>query len=310
MKALFYSLIILVLTSCSVFNATGQNPYQYTSVSEQVIIEDQYFDEPITYINYTPTFSFTSYYSYYWWRPYRPYYFWNYNPYSWNNYGWNSWGWNSWNNYGWNNWYYNPYSYYPYYLNNWSYYNYLYHPFTYSPYYGFNNFGPSCHSPFYMQTTNNWKQSLKKPHTDLKQLSLNQKGYTSIKPQPVKSYSDNTPVRQSYDRPKQDLRVYNQNISVKPETRTYQRTETPTYRNNYNTPQRQTYQEPQRRYETPVRSSYDRTPKVTQPTRSYQSQPRMSNPSRSYNTQPRMSSPSRNYSSPSRQSMGLKKGTR
>lgn len=296
MKALFYFFLIFVLTSCSVYTATGQNPYQYTSVSEQILIEDQYFDESITWINYTPAFSFTSYYSYYWWRPYRRYYFWSYNPYSWNNYGWNSWGWNSWNNYGWSSWGWNSW-------NNW-----YYHPYSYNTYHGFNNFGPTCPSPFFMQTTNNWKQSLKKPTTDFKELAANPKSYTSIKP--VKSISDNQPARQSSNRENQDLRVYNQNISVKPETRSYQKNETQTYRDNHSAPHKQTYQEPQRRYETPVRSSYDRTPKMSQPTRSYQSQPRMASPSRSYNTQPRMSSPSRNYASPSRQSMGVKKGAR
>ena len=146
MKNIFYLLLIISLSSCSFYKATGQSPYQYTSVSEQIIVDNQFYNEPITYFNYVPTFTFASYYSYNYWRPIVRFHYWMYPTV-------NYWGWNSWN--GWN--YYNNwnYTYYPYYLNNWAYYNNLYHPYTYNPYFihpnqGFSNFNPGCNSPFYV----------------------------------------------------------------------------------------------------------------------------------------------------------------
>ena len=298
MKNIFYLLLIISLSSCSFYKATGQSPYQYTSVSEQIIVEDQFYNEPITYFNYVPTFTFASYYSYYWWRPNRTFYYWMYPTV-------NYWGWNSWN--GWN--YYNNwnYTYYPYYLNNWAYYNNLYHPYTCNPYFihpnqGFSNFNPGCNSPFYIQKTNN------------------KSNYTSQKPQHTNYFSDNSPTKPldlnkgSYERPKQDLRNYNEQRYNTPsrntETRTYEEPQKVTQ------PER-TYQS-RPNYETPksnYRPTTDQLPTKYQPSNrtTYNQSPRISSPSPQPSRQtyqPRMSSPSRNYSSPSRQSMGVKKGTR
>ena len=117
MKTLFYFLLLVGLTSCTTYNVSSQTPNQYTSVTEQVIIEEP---TTITYINYTPTLTFSSYYNYtyYWnWRKYYfagyPMYLTNWNPYprrwywgyNWNPYQWNYW--NHYNPYAWNhhNWY-------------------------------------------------------------------------------------------------------------------------------------------------------------------------------------------------------------
>ena len=286
MKTIFYLLLVIFMTSCSVYNVTGQSPYQYTSVSEQIVVND-YYDEPYdiqnVYINYTPTFSFVDYYSWYWWRPNRRFYYWMYpttNYWGWNSWnGWNyynSWGWNSWNYYGWNN-----YGYYPYYLNNWSYYNNIYHPYTYNPYfYHPNNFGVGCHSPFYKQNTHNWKKSLNQPTVNLQKLAHNKTNYTSIKPEPVKTFSGNTPKRpdnlsqRNYERPKQDLRVYNEQRYNTPsrntETRTYTKPERIEYKRETYEPTRTTYQRQERTNQ--IRPNYER-PKSTfrpsnQPSRS------------------------------------------
>ena len=244
MKNIFYLLLIISLSSCSFYKATGQSPYQYTSVSEQIIVEDQFYNEPITYFNYVPTFTFASYYSYYWWRPNRTFYYWMYPTV-------NYWGSNSWN--GWNyhnNW---NYTYYPYYLNNWAYYNNLYHPYTYNTYFihpnqGFSNFNPGCNSPFYIQKTNN------------------KSNYTSQKPQHTKYLSDNSPTKPldlnkgSYERPKQDLRNYNEQRyntpSRKTETRTYEKPQKVEYRNQTTRPERPTYQRQERTYQS--RPNYER----------------------------------------------------
>ena len=230
MKNIFYLLLIISLSSCSFYKATGQSPYQYTSVSEQIIVEDQFYNEPITYFNYVPTFTFASYYSYNYWRPIVRFHYWMYPTV-------NYWGWNSWN--GWN--YYNNwnYTYYPYYLNNWAYYNNLYHPYTYNPYFihpnqGFSNFNPGCNSPFYIQKTSN------------------KTNYTSQKPQHTKYLSDNSPTKPldlnkgSYERPKQDLRNYNEQRYNTPsrntETRTYEEPQKVTQ------PERPNYEKPKSNY--------------------------------------------------------------
>ena len=287
MKNIFYLLLIISLSSCSFYKATGQSPYQYTSVSEQIIVDNQFYNEPITYFNYVPTFTFASYYSYYWWRPNRTFYYWMYPTV-------NYWGWNSWN--GWNyhnNW---NYTYYPYYLNNWAYYNNIYHPYTYNPYFihpnqGFSNFNPGCNSPFYIQKTNN------------------KSNYTSQKPQHTKYLSDNSPTKPldlnkgSYERPKQDLRNYNEQRYNTPsrntETRTYEEPQKVTQpERTYQS--RPNYETPKSNYRPSNRPTYNQSPRISSPS---------PQPSRQ-TYQPRMSSPSRNYSSPSRQSMGVKKGTR
>jgi len=313
-------LVVLLFASCSTYQVVGQSPYQYTSVSEQVVIDDPFTPAPIDFIsiNYVPTFSFVTYYNYYWWRPNRIWYYhmysspyswysynwgWNYNPYLWNPYnnwyGWNN-GWchNNW--YGWNNgWHHN----------NWQ------NP--YNPY-----FNPVCHSPFYKQNTNQWKQSLKSPNVNLTKLAEKPKPYTSVPVRKTNYLSDNTPVHKT-----QDLRNYNTDVYKKPQysnsepvrqskpepvryeskpTRTEYRqenrtTQTPRYetqRNNYQPKTR--VESPRYDYRPTNRPSYNQSPRISSPS------PR---PSRS-TYQPRMSSPSRNYSSPSRQSMGVKKGTR
>lgn len=312
MKTLFYFLLVISMTSCSFYKATGQSPYQYTSVSEQVIVND-YYDEPFdvqnVYINYTPTFTFTNYYSWYWWRPNRRFYYWMY-P-SVNYWGYNSWnGWGYYNNWGWNGW--NNYGYYPYYLNNWSYYNHLYNPYTYNPYFyhphfGHPNFNPVCHSPFYKQNTNNWKKSLNQPQVNLQKLAHNKTNYTSIKPQPVRTYSDNKPTR--YERPKQDLRNYNDQRYNTPsrstETRTYTKPEKVEYKRESYSPSRTTYDRPQRTYqsrtsyETPKRQSYNPSPRMTTPS---------TRPSRStYQPKTNYGGSRGNFSSP-RGNVGVKSG--
>ena len=258
-------MLVIFMTSCSFYNVTGQSPYQYTSVSEQVIVND-FYDEPFdvqnVYINYTPTFSFVDYYSWYWWRPNRRFYYWMYPTTSY--WGWNSWnGWNYYNSWGWNSW--NNYGYYPYYLNNWSYYNNLYHPYTYNPYFyhpnqGFNNFNPGCHSPFYKQNTQSWKKSLNQPQVNLQKIAHNKTNYSSIKPQPVRTLSDNSPRRndnfsqRSYERPTQDLRNYNEQRYNTPsrntETRTYEQPQKVTQ------PERPNYEKPKSNY----RPSTDQAP--------------------------------------------------
>ena len=254
MKTIFYLLLVIFMTSCSFYNVTGQSPYQYTSVSEQVIVND-FYDEPFdvqnVYINYTPTFSFVDYYSWYWWRPNRRFYYWMY-PTT-NYWGWNSWnGWNYYNSWGWNSW--NNYGYYPYYLNNWSYYNNLYHPYTYNPYFyhpnqGFNNFNPGCHSPFYKQNTQSWKKSLNQPQVNLQKIAHNKTNYSSIKPQPVRTLSDNSPRRnyneQRYNTPSRNT-----------ETRTYEKPQKVEYRNQTTRPERPTYQRQERTYQS--RPNYER----------------------------------------------------
>ena len=254
MKTIFYLLLVIFMTSCSFYNVTGQSPYQYTSVSEQVIVND-FYDEPFdvqnVYINYTPTFSFVDYYSWYWWRPNRRFYYWMYPTTSY--WGWNSWnGWNYYNSWGWNSW--NNYGYYPYYLNNWSYYNNLYHPYTYNPYFyhpnqGFNNFNPGCHSPFYKQNTQSWKKSLNQPQVNLQKIAHNKTNYSSIKPQPVRTLSDNSPRRnyneQRYNTPSRNT-----------ETRTYEKPQKVEYRNQTTRPERPTYQRQERTYQS--RPNYER----------------------------------------------------
>jgi hypothetical protein len=178
----------------------------------------------------------------------------------------NYWGWNSWN--GWNyhnNW---NYTYYPYYLNNWAYYNNLYHPYTYNPYFihpnqGFSNFNPGCNSPFYIQKTSN------------------KTNYTSQKPQHTKYLSDNSPTKPldlskgSYERPKQDLRNYNEQ--------------------RYNTPSRntetRTYEEPQKVMQ-PERPNYEKPKSNYRPTTDQVPTKYPSSNRPSYNQSPRISSPS------------------
>lgn len=324
MKTIFYLLLVIFMTSCSFYNVTGQSPYQYTSVSEQVIVND-FYDEPFdvqnVYINYTPTFSFVDYYSWYWWRPNRRFYYWMYPTTSY--WGWNSWnGWNYYNSWGWNSW--NNYGYYPYYLNNWSYCNNLYHPYTYNPYFyhpnqGFNNFNPGCHSPFYKQNTQSWKKSLNQPQVNLQKIAHNKTNYSSIKPQPVRTLSDNSPRRndnfsqRSYERPTQDLRNYNEQRYNTPsrntETRTYEKPQKVEYRNQTTRPERPTYQRQERTYQS--RPNYERPKSNYRPSNDQApTNYRPSNQPPRSTYQPRMSSPSRNYSSPSKQSMGVKKGTR
>jgi len=306
MKTIFYFLLVIFMTSCSFYKVTGQSPYQYTSVSEQVIVND-FYDEPFdvqnVYINYTPTFSFVDYYSWYWWRPNRRFYYWMYpttNYWGWNS--WNSWnGWNYYNSWGWNSW--NNYGYYPYYLNNWSYYNNLYHPYTYNPYFyhpnqGFNNFNPGCHSPFYKQNTQSWKKSLNQPQVNLQKIANNKTNYSSIKPQPVRTLSDNSPRRndnfsqKSYERPKQDLRIYNEQRYNTPsrntETRTYTKPEPVRYESK---PTRTEYRQENRTIKTPryetQRNNYQPKTRVESPRYDYPSSNRPS-----YNQSPRISSPS------------------
>lgn len=199
MKTLFYLLLLVGLTSCTTYNVSSQSPSQYNSVNEQVIIEEP---ATVTYINYVPTFTFSSYYNYthYWgwrryyfagypmyldtWNPYPrrwywSYYAWNYHPYTWNYYNWN------YSNWHYNNWYHN----------NW-----------YNP----NN----CYSPFFSPVA----QSNHRKLTNYKRIETN-KQYTSIpsttsrkpnrvptynKPQPVRNYQytkPQQPVRQQYNRP-------------------------------------------------------------------------------------------------------------
>ena len=286
MKNIIYLLLIISLSSCSFYRATGQSPYQYTSVSEQIIVENQFYNEPVTYFNYVPTFTFSSYYSYYYWRPIVRFHYWMYPSV-------NYWGWNSWN--------YNSYTYYPYYLNNWGYYNNLYHPYTYNPYsyqpyYGFNNFNPGCNSPFYQQTNNNWKKGLNQSQIGFNKLVNNKTNYTSQKPQHTNYSSDNSPKKSlevnqvNYERPKQDLRNYNDSKYNTPsrntETRTYEQPKKVEQRIQVTQPERPTYQRQERTYQS--RPNYE-TPKSN-----YQPSNRPS-----YNQTPRISSPSRQ---PSRQS--------
>ena len=259
MKNIFYLLLIISLSSCSFYKATGQSPYQYTSVSEQIIVDNQFYNEPITYFNYVPTFTFASYYSYNYWRPIVRFHYWMYPTV-------NYWGWNSWN--GWN--YYNNwnYTYYPYYLNNWAYYNNLYHPYTYNPYFihpnqGFSNFNPGCNSPFYIQKTNN------------------KSNYTSQKPQHTKYLSDNSPTKPldlnkgSYERPKQDLRNYNEQRYNTPsrntETRTYEEPQKVTQ------PERPNYEKPKSNYRPTTDQLPTKYPSSNRP--SYNQSPRISSPS-------------------------------
>ena len=305
MKTIFYLLLIISLSSCSFYKVTGQSPYQYTSVSEQIIVEDQFYNEPIIYFNYVPTFSFANYYSWSWWGPNRRFYYWMYPSV-------NYWGWNSWN--------YNPYTYYPYYLNNWGYYNNLYHPYTFNPYFyqshhGFNNFNPGCNSPFYQQTNNNWKKGLNQSQIGFNKSVNNKTNYTSQKPQHTNYSSDNSPKKSlelnqvNYERPKQDLRNYNDSKYNSPsrntETRTYEQPKKVEQRIQVTQPERPTYQRQERTYQS--RPNYE-TPKSNyQPSNrpSYNQTPRISSPSRQPSRQ--LTQPRTNYGG-TRSNFGVKGG--
>jgi len=272
MKTIFYLLLIISLSSCSFYKATGQSPYQYTSVSEQIIVDNQFYNEPITYFNYVPTFSFANYYSWHWWGPIVRFHYWMYPSV-------NYWGWNSWN--------YNPYTYYPYYLNNWGYYNNLYHPYTfnpysYQPYYGFNNFNPGCNSPFYQQANHNWKQGSQQSQFGLNKSVNNKTNYTSQKPQHTNYSSDNSPKKSleanqvNYERPKQDLRNYNDSKYNTPsrntETRTYEQPKKVEQRIQVTQPersvnQRQNFETPKSNYRPSNRPSYNQSPRISSPSR-------------------------------------------
>jgi hypothetical protein len=186
----------------------------------------------------------------------------------------NYWGWNSWN--------YNPYTYYPYYLNNWGYYNNLYHPYTfnpysYQPYYGFNNFNPGFNSPFYLQNNNNWKQGSQQSQFNLNKSVNNKTNYTSQKPQHTNYISDNSPKKSleaNYERPKQDLRNYNDSKYNTPsrntETRTYEQPKKVEQRIQVTQPERPTYQRqnfetPKSNYRPSNRPSYNQTPRISSP---------------------------------------------
>jgi hypothetical protein len=245
MKTIIYLILVIFMTSCSLYNVTGQSPYQYTSVSEQIVLNDNY-DIQNTHVNYTPILSFVDYYSWYWWRPNGIFYYW----------GCNSWiGWNY-------------YGYYPYYLNSWSYYNnlcYTYNPYFYHPNQGFNNLNLNCHSPFYKKNT----QSLNQPQVNLQKLTQNKSNFSSSQPQPVKTLSDNYPritdnlSQRSYERPKKDLKIYNEQRYITPSRKTKTRT--------YTNPERSTYQRQERTYhnrssyKTPRSSSYNSSPIISSP---------------------------------------------
>ena len=169
MKTLFYLLLLVGITSCTTYNASSQSPNQYTSVSEQIIIEEP---ATVTYINYVPTFTFASYYNYnyYWgWRKYYfdgyPMYLNDWNPYPrrryWNSYAWNphySW---SYNYYNWNH------------HHNWNYHHNHHNPF----------FTPVAHHNHH-----------KPNHIQHKSISKNHNQVVSHnKPLPVKRYKPNNP---------------------------------------------------------------------------------------------------------------------
>jgi hypothetical protein len=227
----------------------------------------------------------------------------------------NYWGWNSWN--GWNyhnNW---NYTYYPYYLNNWAYYNNLYHPYTYNPYFihpnqGFSNFNPGCNSPFYQQANNNWKQGSQQSQFGLNKSVNNKTNYTSQKPQHINYGSDNSPKKSldaNYERPKQDLRNYNDSKYNTPsrntETRTYEQPKKVEQRIQVTQPERPTYQRQERTYQS--RPNYE-TPKSNyQPSNrpSYNQTPRISSPSRQPSRQ--LTQPRTNYGG-TRSNFGVKGG--
>ena len=265
MKNIIYFFLIFLFTSCSNYYVIGQSPYQYTSVSDQIIISDQ-IDEPFevqnVYINYVPTLSFTTYYSYNYWRPHRIFYNWMYSsPYYWQPSYYNYLPYNNWYYHHYTNWNHNPYYWY-----NWSSYGGWNNPYT-------NNFNSGCYSPFYKQNTHNWKTNLQQPHVDLNKLAQNNMSYASKKPQHTNYSSDNAPKRPS------NVTQRNNNISnyERPIQRTYSKPEKVEYRNKVTQPQRPTYQRQERNYQP-------RTPQV--PTKN----PPSSRPS--YNKTPRISSPS------------------
>jgi hypothetical protein len=220
----------------------------------------------------------------------------------------NYWGWNSWN--------YNPYTYYPYYLNNWGYYNNLYHPYTfnpysYQPYHGFNNFNPGCNSPFYQQNNHNWKQGSQQSQFGLNKSVNNKTNYTSQKPQHINYSSDNSPKKSlevNYERPKQDLRNYNDSKYNTPsrntETRTYEQPKKVEQRIQVTQPERSVNQRPN--YETPksnYRPSTDQVPTKYRP--SYNQTPRISSPPQ----QPSRQSPQpRTNNGGTRNNFGVKGG--
>ena len=305
MKNIIYLLLIISLSSCSFYKATGQSPYQYTSVSEQIIVDNQFYNEPVTYFNYVPTFTFSSYYSYYYWRPIVRFHYWMYPSV-------NYWGWNSWN--------YNTYTYYPYYLNNWGYYNNLYHPYTfnpysYQPYYGFNNFNPGCNSPFYQQTNNNWKKGLNQSQIGFNKSVNNKTNYTSQKPQHTNYSSDNSPKKSlevnqvNYERPKQDLRNYNDSKYNTPsrntETRTYEQPKKVEQRIQVTQPERPTYQRQERTYQSRPSTNQVPTKYPSSNRPSYNQSPRISSPSRQPSRQ--LTQPRTNYGG-TRSNFGVKGG--
>ena len=235
-------LVVLLFASCSTYQLGGQSPHQYSTVTEQVIVNDPLTPSPVDFIsiNYVPTFSFVTHYNYYWWRPNRRWYSynwgWNYNPYLWNPY-------NNW--YGWNNgWYHN----------NW-----------YNP-----HFSPIHHSPFYIQNTNQWKQSLKSPNVSLTKLVEKPKPYTSVPVRKTNYSSNNTPVHKT-----QNLRNYNTDVYKKPKY-------------NDSEPVRQSKPKPVRYESKPTRTEYKQENKTHQT-------PRYETQRNNYRTKTRIESPRYDY---------------
>jgi len=192
MKTLFYLLLLIGLTSCTTYNASSQSPNQYTSVTEQVIIEDP--SPTITYITYTPTMTFSSYYNYTHYWGWRRYYFAGYPMYldTWNPYP-RRWYWSY---YAWNSYY--PWSYNH---NNWNYHhNWNHH---------------NHHNPFFTPVAHN---NHHKPNHIQHNKPLPVKRYKPNNPQPVRNYHYTKPqqynrpqhIRQQYNRPQQPVRSHHQ----------------------------------------------------------------------------------------------------
>ena len=187
MKIVFYLLLLVGLTSCTTYSVSSQSPNQYTPVSEQVIIEDP----DVVYIDYTPTLTFTSFYTYryyqYW--NWRRYYFAGY-PNYWNTYH-NYWGWNyyNWNPYQYNWNYYNPYAWNHY---NWNHYNW-YH----------NNWHSHHYNPFFspVVNSNNKKPNHKYTSTPVNNYKKLDRTPTYYKPQPSRPNYNN-----GYRKPPQPTR--------------------------------------------------------------------------------------------------------
>jgi hypothetical protein len=153
---------------------------------------------------------------------------------------------------------------------------------------------------------------LNQPQVNLQKIANNKTNYSSIKPQPVRTLSDNSPRKndnfsqKSYERPKQDLRIYNEQRYNTPsrntETRTYTKPEPVRYESK---PTRTEYRQENRTIQTP-RTEYRRENRTTQTPRyetqrnNYQPKTRVESPRYdyrptnrpSYNQSPRISSPS------------------